>query len=185
MEQPTRLEMDSAPIYNIMDTYLLQSTKYDSSMHYRYPMRQVQATAEMLMLYTAPGTIVDSYRGQMVATRHSLSLYWTDRYYNVSVNWHSDWRPYSHYVNIATPATWGENDLHFIDLDLDVIWFAESDEVILDDEDEFEEHQVRFGYPQDLIELSRRSSVEVLDLIAKRIYPFDGSLYGWRPSGTL
>ena len=72
-----------------------------------------------------------------------------------------------HYVNIATPATWDDGTLRFVDLDLDVIWRADSGEVILDDEDEFALHQVRFGYPSDLIEQARRSGEEVRELIAR------------------
>jgi protein associated with RNAse G/E len=98
--------------------------------------------------------------------------------------WHLDWRPRMHYVNIATPATWHDGTLRFIDLDLDVIWRAESGEVILDDEDEFAQHQVRFGYPRDLIEQVQHSAREVLQLIAQSAYPFDGSLFTWRPDGS-
>jgi uncharacterized protein len=98
--------------------------------------------------------------------------------------WHPDWRPRMHYVNIATPAAWHDGTLRFIDLDLDVIWRADSGEVILDDEDEFELHQVRFDYPSDLIEQVRRSGDEVRQLIAQSVYPFDGSLFAWRPDGS-
>jgi hypothetical protein len=65
-----------------------------------------------------------------------------------------------------------------------VIWYAESGEVILDDEDEFELHQVRFGYPSDLIAQVRRGADEVRRLIARSAYPFDGSLFAWRPDGS-
>jgi protein associated with RNAse G/E len=87
-------------------------------------------------------------------------------------------------VNIATPATWDDGALRFIDLDLDIIWRAGNGEVILDDEDEFVLHQARFGYPASLIERVWHSSEDVRDLIARRVYPFDGSLHAWRPDGT-
>ena len=38
--------------------------------------------------------------------------------------------------------------------------------------------------PPELIEQCRRSSDNVRDLIARRVYPFDGSLYAWRPHGA-
>jgi protein associated with RNAse G/E len=118
----------------------------------------------------------------MVTGRHSLGFYWSDRPYNLTVNWSLDWRPLSHYINVATPATWENGTLHFIDLDLDIIWRHDGI-VILDDEDEFELHRIRYGYPAELVAESWRSSHEVRDLIARRIYPFDGSLYEWRPDG--
>jgi hypothetical protein len=167
-----------------MKPFLVHSTKYDGSLHYRYRMMVVREEPNLMVLYGAPGTPIDSYRGQSVAIYHALEFYWSDRFYNLIVTWHADWRPRLHYVNVATPATWHNDTLHFIDLDLDVIWRADTDEVILDDEDEFTEHQVRFGYPPDLIARVWRSSEEVRAMIAGRSYPFDGSLHAWRSDGT-
>ena len=168
-----------------MKPFPVHSTKYDGSIHYRYSTQIVREEPGLLVLYGAIGTPLDGYRGQLIAPYHALEFYWADRFYNLNVNWYADWRPRSHYINIATPATWHDGTLRFIDLDLDVIWRAASDEVILDDEDEFALHQIRFGYPADLIEQAWRSSVEVRDLIARRVYPFDGSLHAWRPDGTV
>ena len=167
-----------------MKTVSRHSTKYDGSLHYRYPLTVVQEDPDLVTLYCRPGIMCDSYRGQLTAQYHSLELYWADRFYNLTVMWHPDWRPRMHYVNIATPATWDDGTLRFIDLDLDVIWHADSGEVILDDEDEFELHQVRFGYPNDLIEQVRRSGDEVLEMIARAAHPFDVSLFAWRPDGS-
>jgi len=167
-----------------MKTVSRYSTKYDGSLHYRYPLTVVQEDVDLFILYGCPGTVCDSYRGQLTAKYHSLELYWSARFYNLTVMWHPDWRPRMHYVNIATPAAWHDGTLRFIDLDLDVIWRADSGEVILDDEDEFELHQVRFDYPSDLIEQVRRSGDEVRQLIAQSVYPFDGSLFAWRPDGS-
>ncbi len=167
-----------------MKTISRHSTKYDGSLHYRYPLTVVQENPDLFMLYGQPGTVCDSYRGRITARYHSLELYWSDRFYNLTVVWHPDWRPRMHYVNIATPAAWEDGTLRFIDLDLDVIWHADSGEVILDDEDEFELHQVRFGYPRDLIEQVRRSGDQVRQMIARSAYPFDGSLFAWRPDGS-
>ncbi len=164
-----------------MRPFTVHSTKYDGSLHYHYQTRVVREEPNLLVLYGAPGTPLDSYRGQFPAQNHTLEFYWSDRFYNLSVNWYADWRPRTHYVNIATPASWPNGTLHFIDLDLDVIWRAASGEVILDDEDEFAIHQVRFGYPPDLIAQAWRTREEVCAMIAERAYPFDGSLHAWRP----
>ena len=167
-----------------MKTFPRHSTKYDGSLHYRYPMMVVREDPNLLILYVSPGTLCESYRGQLTARHHSLELYWSDRFYNLTVMWYADWRPRMHYVNVATPATWSDGTLRFIDLDLDVIWRSDTGEVILDDEDEFALHQVRFGYPSDLIARAWRTGGEVRDLIARRSYPFDGSLHTWRPDGA-
>jgi protein associated with RNAse G/E len=167
-----------------MKRVLVHSTKYDGSIHYRYHATVVHEDADLLQLYRAPGTRATSYRGDMLGTRHSLEIFWPDRLYNVHVIWYPDWRPSMHYVNIATPATWGDGTLRFIDLDLDVIWRAQTGEIVLDDEDEFVLHQARFGYPPELIAQVWHASQEVQDMMARRVYPFDGSLLAWRPHGS-
>jgi uncharacterized protein len=164
-----------------MEPIQVHSTKYDASLHYRYPMQVVRREPNLIVTYVPPGVAVVSYRGAMTTTRHSLALFWSDRPYNLHINWRADWTPHSHYINVATPATWDDGVLRFIDLDLDVIWQA-SNHVILDDEDEFERHRDLFGYPPDLVAESWRSRDEVLDLITRRVHPFDGSLYAWRPA---
>ena len=167
-----------------MKSLFLRSTKYDGSLHYSYPTQVVHETSTVLTVYVGPGTPIKSYRGAMYATHHSLQYYWADRRYNLHISWYGDWRPRLHYINIATPATWNEGTIHFVDMDLDVIWRAQTGEVLLDDEDEFALHQVRFGYPPALITACQRSSAVVMELIAQRVYPFDESLYAWRPNGT-
>jgi protein associated with RNAse G/E len=165
-------------------SFPVHSTKYDGSLHYRYMASVVHQEQGQLMLYQSPGMPIDCYRGQLTTQYHSLGVFWPNRFYNLEVVWHPDWRPHEHYVNIATPASWDDGTLRFVDLDLDVIWRADSGEVILDDEDEFELHQARFGYPRDLIEQARHNGEEVRRLMTCHTYPFDGSLFAWRPDGA-
>ena len=166
-----------------MKPFSVHSTKYDGSLHYRYPAAVVREEPNLLVLYGACGTPLDSYRGQFLARQHTLECYWSDRFYNLIVMWDEHWQPRLHYVNMATPATWRDGTLRFVDLDLDVIWRV-SGEVVLDDEDEFMLHQTRFAYPSDLIAQVWRSSEEVRAMIAQQLYPFDGSLHTWRPHGS-
>lgn len=161
----------------------IHSTKYDGSLHYRYEVSVISSDHDLLMVYCRPGTQIQSYRGSLLAGRHSLGLYWLDRPYNLTINWTSTWNPHSHYINVATPARWDDGVLRFVDLDLDVIWKTDGT-VILDDEDEFEWHRERFGYPPDLVADSWRSRDEVVRLIERSVHPFDGSLYRWRPHGS-
>lgn len=84
-------------------------------------------------------------------------------------------------MNVALPSTWRDGTLRFVDLDLDVIWLADGT-VLIDDEDEFAEHRERFGYPPDLVERAWRAVGDVRGLIDRGEEPFDGKLYGWRPT---
>ncbi|MGH8906304.1 MAG: DUF402 domain-containing protein [Egibacteraceae bacterium] len=163
----------------------VHSTKYDGGLHYRYEAEVVARGDGLLVLYRPLGSPLDSYRGSFNARREQLSLHWTDRAYSMDIVWRADFQPHCHYVNVATPSTWHDGVVRFVDLDLDVIWPAGSDQVLLDDEDEFEEHRLAFGYPDALVERARRTAAEVQALFATRTPPFDGSLYAWRPGRPL
>jgi uncharacterized protein len=76
------------------------------------------------------------------------------------------------YVDIATPPTWpSATHVTFVDLDLDVIRYHDG-RLLLDDEDEFEEHLVHYRYPDDVIATARRTATELMDAVASRREPF-------------
>jgi len=60
------------------------------------------------------------------------------------------------YVDIATVPTWHDGEVTMVDLDLDVI-LALDGSLIVDDEDEFAEHQVSLAYPPGIVALARES----------------------------
>jgi uncharacterized protein len=91
--------------------------------------------------------------------------------------WTLSW-PFGHprmtlYVNIGTPAIWEENRFVSIDLDLDVVKLLDGTALIVD-EDEFEEHQVLYGYPDDVISRTRKAAEDALSMTAAGSAPFDG-----------
>lgn len=75
------------------------------------------------------------------------------------------------YVDIATPAEWSGNTVTMIDLDLDVIRYRDG-RVAVDDEDEFEQHRVTYGYPADLVAKARAVTVDIERALAARAEPF-------------
>ena len=79
------------------------------------------------------------------------------------------------YVDITTHATWQDSTVHAVDLDLDVVrgWTGR---VWVDDEDEFADHRVRFGYPDDVVALATRSCADVHAAVAAGRPPYDGEV---------
>ena len=57
---------------------------------------------------------------------------------------------------MTTPVEFGEDVFTMIDLDLDVVRKRPTARIYVDDEDEFAEHQVKYGYPPDVIDRPRR-----------------------------
>lgn len=76
------------------------------------------------------------------------------------------------YVDITTPPVWEGVVVSLVDLDLDVIERLDGT-VVVDDEDEFAEHRVAFGYPADLVTSAQLACDRVRAEVAARRPPYD------------
>lgn len=81
--------------------------------------------------------------------------------------------PVEVYVDITTASVWEAGVVSCVDLDLDVVrgWTGR---VWVDDEDEFAEHRVRFGYPDEVVRLAARSCEQVRRAVESHEPPYDG-----------
>ena len=77
------------------------------------------------------------------------------------------------YVDITTPPVWEGSTLHLVDLDLDVVK-GRTGRVWVDDEDEFADHRIRYGYPDDLVRLAVASCEAVRLAVESAAAPYDG-----------
>jgi uncharacterized protein len=64
-----------------------------------------------------------------------------------------------------------------VDLDLDVVRTHDGDVAVVD-RDEFELHQVRYGYPQDLIDRTEAATADAFERVRRNEPPFDGAAAG-------
>jgi protein associated with RNAse G/E len=165
-------------------SFSLHSTKHDGSLHYAHPLLPVAQTPRLLVAYCDPGRPLRSHRGNRPTAHHSLHFYWASKPFNLCVMWLPDWSPLTLYVNIATPATWDDSVVRFVDLDLDVPWRASSPAPHVEDRDEFDLHRVTMNYSEDLAQTCLAAVDTVLELFAQRRKPFCPSTYDWRPGQT-
>lgn len=78
------------------------------------------------------------------------------------------------YIDIAWAAGWGEDGLPTaIDMDLDVVRRLDERGVYIDDEDEWEEHRVRYGYPTRVIEALEATAHDLERRVRALEAPFD------------
>jgi uncharacterized protein len=82
------------------------------------------------------------------------------------------------YVDMATPAEWDGTVLRSVDLDLDVVKLHDGT-VYLDDEDEFAEHRVAYGYPPEVVAMTEESAARVLAAVRAGAAPYDGTAKRW------
>jgi uncharacterized protein len=84
------------------------------------------------------------------------------------------------YCDVITPARrTGESELTVIDLDIDVIRMRAGGRVVIDDEDEFAEHRVRFGYPDDVVAAATGAAADLHAALSGGAEPFAGEYREW------
>ncbi|HVX46236.1 MAG TPA: DUF402 domain-containing protein [Mycobacteriales bacterium] len=82
------------------------------------------------------------------------------------------------YCDISTVPEWTDGTVTMVDLDLDV-YRRRGGPVEIDDEDEFAEHQVRYGYPPDVIATAQHSCDRLADAVRGGAEPFAGRYQHW------
>jgi protein associated with RNAse G/E len=85
---------------------------------------------------------------------------------------------YDMYVDLSTVPTWNADEVTMVDLDLDVVRYRHDGSILLLDEDEFDAHQVAFGYPTGVIESVRRTAARLLADVATT-EPFTAAYLPW------
>jgi hypothetical protein len=84
------------------------------------------------------------------------------------------------YCDITSPARWlGDDEVHLVDLDLDVVRRRMTGDVELRDEDEFAEHRVAFGYPEELVEQAYAAARWLRGALADGTEPFASAYHPW------
>jgi hypothetical protein len=88
------------------------------------------------------------------------------------------------YCDVTTPATWlGGSEVTVVDLDLDVRRRRWGVIERLDD-DEFATHQVRFGYPDEVVTQARAASFWLAGALADGTEPFATAFRPWLAAVT-
>jgi protein associated with RNAse G/E len=77
----------------------------------------------------------------------------------------------THFVDITTQPVRTGDRFEMIDLDLDVLVKADG-QVLIEDEDEFQVHRVRYGYSGEMIERARAETEQVTRMLRRRQEPF-------------
>jgi hypothetical protein len=84
------------------------------------------------------------------------------------------------YCDITTVAAWtAPDEISLIDLDLDVLRFRDGTPPLIDDEDEFLEHQVRYSYPPEVIASARTTADKLLAAVQADEEPFKSGYQRW------
>ena len=106
----------------------------------------------------------------------AVEFFYTDRGYNVIAGYAPDGALRACYCNICTPATFVLSpdgpEIHFIDLDLDVLVWPDG-RCVVTDEDDFAENSERYGYPATIREAARAAVEALIAAVRDLQPPFD------------
>ncbi|GAA2307390.1 DUF402 domain-containing protein [Streptomyces violaceusniger] len=153
--------------------------KYDGTLHWNLRMRRLGEDDHGVWLGLPGGGVMRKGYGPMVsiACAHVV-LIPRDAWWTAAFN--APPRETEIYCDIATPAEWrSSHEVSMVDLDLDVLRKRTDGSTLMDDEDEFAEHQVRYGYPADVIAEAEAAGRWLMDAVDGRAEPFGDASRAW------
>jgi len=158
------------------DAVTVRFTKWGGGAHWEFPVTVLGTDALGVWCGAPVGTRLARPGAELTSPFAWVTLFpheqpWAASYYD-SVD------QYAVYVDVTTPPIWDGHTVTMVDLDLDVILDRDGS-LMLDDEDEFEEHQASLGYPADVVDLARRTARGLMDAAFEGEEPFGGAGAGW------
>lgn len=153
--------------------------KYDGSLHWHGRMRRLGEDEHGLWLGWGRNMPMARGNGPVVTFEQA----------HVQLVRRNDWwcgafhaapRPTAIYCDITTVAEWtAPDEITMVDLDLDVLRFRDGRAPAILDEDEFLEHQVRYGYPPEVIATARATADALLAAVQRDEEPFRSAYQPW------
>ena len=170
-----------------------EMTKWGDRPHWQFPGVHLGADEHGEWLGFPAGTLNRRPGLELVSEVDCVTLVPTEGWYAATFHAPGIWCDL--YIDVATPGRWDGAVLRAVDLDLDVIRISDplpasvfhatqkadrvAGEVFVDDEDEFAEHQVAFGYPADVVAAAQSSCDELVRAVRAGVPPYDGSHARW------
>lgn len=154
----------------IGDVVYVQTYKHDGSRHRTWSSATVLDVDETkIVAITYKTWVVESNKRKWFTREPAICFYYFNRFYNVMamIRKHGIY----YYCNLASPIAYDEEALKNVDYDLDVKVYPDGNIVLLD-EDEFEQHQKEMNYPEALIELVEEEKDHLISIIENKGYPF-------------
>jgi protein associated with RNAse G/E len=152
--------------------------KYDGSLHWHATLERLGEDEHGVWLGSWPDTAWRRGDRPPITMGHpQVSVYPHDQWWVAAFNGPPS--SLTMYVDISTVPTWSSHDeVTMVDLDLDVIRRRATGEIVIVDEDEFAEHQLRYGYPPDVITAAEASAQWLAAAVGDR-EPFVSAYQPW------
>lgn len=154
-------------------TVVINSRKYDKIIHRMWYATLIDHNdSQLTLMGEFQKEINHPQLGVIRRGTISYEFYWLDRWYNVFRFHEPDGNLRNFYCNINLPPIFQDNILDYVDLDIDLLVFADFSYQILDRE-EFEENSRKYAYPKQLCDKVEKSVNELISLIEAKSFPFN------------
>lgn len=161
-----------------------RNRKWDGAAHWTVPGYYLGADDYGHWVYQAAGAFVAKPGAAFLAESAAVLLVPFDAHWVATFYDKDQPEGTSLYVDIVTDVKWAKLErgngweMTLIDMDLDVI--VNNGRTWVDDEDEFAEHQIRYGYPAEVIQGMQSACDEVHRMVLAHEGPFDGRNVQWQ-----
>ena len=151
---------------------LVRKLAYDEQETWRWSGKLVQR-GENFVVIDAPFNARSRDLGYMKLETGDLfhELYYSDRWFNIFQVFGSDDALKGWYCNICKPARFGDHEISFVDMVLDVFVYPDGRTLVLDQE-EFRQKADTLYSPEDA-RLSEQAIPQLLEMVRRRERPFD------------
>jgi uncharacterized protein len=157
----------------------VEYTKYDGSLHWHFTMSYLGADEHGTWLGARPGLVARRGSELSITMEQPHVMLVPDGQWWTAV-FNGEPTRTEVYCDICTVPQWaGEARVTMADLDLDVVRLRADGQVLLLDEDEFAEHQVRYQYPADVIAQAEQAAAWLADAIGSGAEPFAAAYRTW------
>jgi predicted RNA-binding protein associated with RNAse of E/G family len=151
--------------------------KWPDQLHWQFEAERLGEDEYGVWLAVPRGTIARRGHDPAIRVPHGFVLLVPENeFWFVEFYW--DHSEHAVYINIGTQPEWDGDRFTQIDLDLDVIRKPDGLVKIID-EDEFLEHQVRYGYPPDLVATASSAAQRAAELLEAGSEPFGNASLPW------
>ena len=158
----------------MIDTVHVRFSKWDGRDHWAFDMERLGVDDHGMWLWAPAGTELRRGSETPIEANHGFVKVITDGQWWTGI-WNdgtpTDGRSIRTYVDVITPAVWDGDTVRMVDLDLDVVRRRDGT-VEVDDEDEFEEHKVAFGYPEHVVDRARTEAAQLVLAVEQDKEPF-------------
>lgn len=151
----------------------INSRKFDGKINRSWKANLIAQDDSLLTLVGEfEKEINHAYLGVIRPKTLSYEFYWLNRGYNVFRFHEPDGRFRNFYCNINLPPKFSNDVLDYIDLDIDILVWADFSFQILDSL-EYEENAAKFNYSKELKSGVKKNLQEIIFRIENRNFPFD------------